>query len=85
MSLPGLDLRHWELLVEAEKQRAIFGNRGDGSCSIQEKISACKPATRVSIGTVAAYYRDYVTRQGLKKYFRWLVVILKFKKKYINL
>ena len=73
MSLPGLDLRHWEMLVEAEKQRKFLGNRGDSFSLIQEKISTCKPATRVSIGVVAAYYRDYVTRQGLEKYFRWLV------------
>ncbi|XP_051170022.1 oxidative stress-induced growth inhibitor 1-like [Leptopilina boulardi] len=65
MSLPGLDLRHWEMLITAEKQRTNL-NRN----SMQEKIGACKPAKRVSIGTVAAYYRDYVTRQGLEKYFR---------------
>lgn len=68
MSLPGLDLRHWEMLITAEKQRTNL-NRS----SMQEKIGACKPAKRVSIGTVAAYYRDYVTRQGLEKYFRWFV------------
>lgn len=68
MSLPGLDLRHWQMLVAAEKQRTNLTNQNNCTCSILEK--ACKPAKRVSIGTVAAYYRDYVHRQGLEKYFR---------------
>ncbi|XP_015601511.1 oxidative stress-induced growth inhibitor 2 [Cephus cinctus] len=60
MSLPGLDLRKWEQLIESEQT---------DKCHSQEKAS-CKAASRVSVGTVAAYYKDYVLRQGLQKYFR---------------
>ncbi|XP_047348413.1 oxidative stress-induced growth inhibitor 1-like isoform X1 [Vespa velutina] len=71
MSLPGLDLRQWEKLVEIEQvQKSTLANGDPCSHSPREKISACKPASRVPVGTVAAYYRDYVTEQGLDKYFR---------------
>ncbi|KAL2733744.1 oxidative stress-induced growth inhibitor 1-like isoform X1 [Vespula squamosa] len=71
MSLPGLDLRQWEKLVETEQvQKSTLVNGDPCSHSPREKISACKPASRVPVGTVAAYYRDYVTEQGLDKYFR---------------
>lgn len=71
MSLPGLDLRQWEKLVETEQvQKSTLPNGDPCSHSPREKISACKPASRVPVGTVSAYYRDYVIKQGLDKYFR---------------
>ncbi|KAK2580814.1 hypothetical protein KPH14_011547 [Odynerus spinipes] len=71
MSLPGLDLRQWEKLVEAEQvQKSTLADGDPCTHSPREKINACKPASRVSVGTVAAYYRDYVSRLGLDKYFR---------------
>lgn len=71
MSLPGLDLRQWEKLVEQEQvQKSVLVDGDPCSHSPREKISACKPASRVPVGTVAAYYRDYVSKQGLEKYFR---------------
>lgn len=71
MSLPGLDLRQWEKLVEAEQvQKSTLTDCDPCSHSPREKISACKPVSRVPVGTVAAYYRDYVSKQGLEKYFR---------------
>ncbi|XP_014606025.1 PREDICTED: oxidative stress-induced growth inhibitor 2-like isoform X1 [Polistes canadensis] len=71
MSLPGLDLRQWEKLVEAEQvQKSTLAIGDPSSHSPREKINACKPASRVPVGTVATYYRDYVIKQGLDKYFR---------------
>lgn len=73
MSLPDLDLRHWEKLVEAEQLQKSAESE---ACvyTRQEKINVCKTASRVSMGTVATYYKDYVRRKGLKQYFRWYVV-----------
>lgn len=65
MSLPNLDLRHWEQLEEAEKQQHCCAYNMD-----QEKTNASRAASRVPIGTVAAYFQDYVVRQGLQQYFR---------------
>lgn len=67
MSLPGLDLRDWQMNLDAEeiKQKLPYLDQvsdiGTNYCN----------ATRVPIGTVAAYYEDYVAKRGLKKYFRW--------------
>ncbi|EFN81074.1 oxidative stress-induced growth inhibitor 2 isoform X2 [Harpegnathos saltator] len=71
MSLPDLDLRHWEKLVEAEQlQKSILTESDVCAYMRQEKLNVCKTASRVSVGTVAAYYKDYVRRKGLKQYFR---------------
>lgn len=76
MSLPELDLRHWEMLVEAEQLHNSM-SLGDEHLNVlpQDKKSPNKATSRVSVGTVAAYYKDYVVRQGLEKYFRWSVII----------
>jgi len=70
MSLPDLDLRHWQKLVEAEKQEPILVTEKD--MYTQEKSS--KKSSRISMGIVAAYYKDYVHRKGLERYFRWYVL-----------
>lgn len=71
MSLPDLDLRHWEKLVEVEQlQKSVLAAESDVYARL-EKLSVCKASSRVSVGTVAAYYKDYVRRKGLKQYFRW--------------
>lgn len=70
MSLPDLDLRQWKKLVEAERlQKSVITAKSDMYMQ-QEKRSVCKTSSRVSVGTVAAYYKDYVRRKGLKQYFR---------------
>lgn len=75
MSLPDLDLRHWEKLVEAEQlQKSVLAESDVCAYMRQEKLNVCKTASRVSVGTVAAYYKDYVRRKGLKQYFRWYVL-----------
>lgn len=72
MSLPDLDLRHWEKLVEAEQlQKSALAESEVCVYTRQEKMNVCKTASRVSMGTVATYYKDYVRRKGLKQYFRW--------------
>lgn len=80
MSLPGLDLRSWELMVEAEQREGIdhgssslMGSNDQNSSqfSNQEKISCSKGLGRVLVGTVGKYFRDYVRRQKIDKYFRW--------------
>lgn len=76
MSLPDLDIRQWEMLVESEELQKANSTEGKPSCmycAFQEKPSACKTASRISVGTVAAYYKDYVRRKKLEQYFRWLV------------
>lgn len=78
MSLPDLDIRRWKMLVESEQQhQQQLQNTSTvhpcGSFRVfapQEKMSACKTASRVSVGTVAAYYKDYVRINGLGQYFR---------------
>ncbi|EZA51039.1 Oxidative stress-induced growth inhibitor [Ooceraea biroi] len=68
MSLPDFDLRHWEKLIEAEKlQKSILASEKD-MYTRQEKSS--KKSSRISMGTVAAYYKDYVRRKNLERYFR---------------
>lgn len=75
MSLPDLDLRHWEKFVEAEQlQKSVLAESDMCAYMRQEKLNVCKTASRVSVGTVAAYYKDYVRRKGLKQYFRWYVL-----------
>ncbi|XP_011637461.1 oxidative stress-induced growth inhibitor 2-like [Pogonomyrmex barbatus] len=70
MSLPDLDLRHWEKLVEVEQlQKSVLAAKSNVHARL-EKLSICKASSRVSVGTVAAYYKDYVRRKGLKQYFR---------------
>lgn len=76
MSLPGLDLRTWERIVEAEQREAQAQDKNDlisSAYSAPEKLTSCKGLGRVLVGTVAKYFRDYVRRQKLEKYFRWCV------------
>ncbi|XP_076239087.1 oxidative stress-induced growth inhibitor 1 isoform X2 [Calliopsis andreniformis] len=78
MSLPDLDIRQWEMLVESEKLQNTDSLEGDElrDYTFQEKpLSACKAIGRISVGTVAAYYRDYVRRKGLEQYFRCGTVV----------
>lgn len=66
MSLPGLDLWHWESnlsVTERRQKLTYFEGEAELGCG--------RNSTRVPIGTVAAYYKDYVSKQGLDKYFRW--------------
>ncbi|XP_029159416.1 oxidative stress-induced growth inhibitor 2-like isoform X1 [Nylanderia fulva] len=70
MSLPDLDLRHWEKLIEAEQIRESVLSETNDAYTRPEKLSVCKASSRISVGTVAAYYKDYVRRKGLKQYFR---------------
>ncbi|XP_050450477.1 oxidative stress-induced growth inhibitor 1-like [Cataglyphis hispanica] len=70
MSLPDLDLRHWEKLVEAEQLQESVLTTASDVYTRPEKLSVCKASSRISVGTVAAYYKDYVRRKGLKQYFR---------------
>ncbi|XP_070150606.1 oxidative stress-induced growth inhibitor 1 isoform X2 [Polyergus mexicanus] len=70
MSLPDLDLRHWEKLVEAEQLQESVLIAASDVYTRPEKLSVCKASSRISVGTVAAYYKDYVRRKGLKQYFR---------------
>ncbi|OXU25827.1 hypothetical protein TSAR_007015 [Trichomalopsis sarcophagae] len=72
MSLPGLDLRDWEsnLSSQERKQKLPY---------FSEKTGNGTKSTRVPIGTVAAYYKDYVLKQGLEKYFRCGTVVTSVK------
>ncbi|XP_012265442.2 oxidative stress-induced growth inhibitor 1-like [Athalia rosae] len=78
MSLPGLDFRSWELMVEAEQREAHDQTLAAMGASnlvtnysylTHEKVSSSKGLGRVLVGTVAKYFRDYVRRQKLEKYF----------------
>lgn len=79
MSLPDLDIREWEMMVESEERITAAKPTEDYELSeygYQEKPSSgCKTASRVSVGMVAAYYRDYVRRKGLQQYFRCGTVV----------
>ena len=79
MSLPDLDIRQWEMMVESEQRITAAKSTEDYELSeytYQEKPSSgCKTASRVSVGMVAAYYRDYVRRKGLQQYFRCGTVV----------
>ncbi|XP_011702101.1 PREDICTED: oxidative stress-induced growth inhibitor 2-like [Wasmannia auropunctata] len=69
MSLPDLDLRHWEELVEVEQlQKSVLAAESNVYARLEKAV--CKASSRVSVGTVAAYYKDYIRRKGLKQYFR---------------
>ncbi|XP_029035879.2 oxidative stress-induced growth inhibitor 1-like isoform X2 [Osmia bicornis bicornis] len=68
MSLPDLDVRQWEMLIESEQFR-------QANSTVQERSNACKTASRISVGTVATYYKDYVRRKGLERYFRCGTVV----------
>lgn len=70
MSLPDLDLRHWEKLIEAEQLQESVLTAARDMYTRPEKLSVCKASSRISVGTVAAYYKDYVRRKGLTQYFR---------------
>ncbi|XP_076628688.1 oxidative stress-induced growth inhibitor 1 isoform X2 [Colletes latitarsis] len=67
MSLPDLEIREWEKFIESEQHR-LANSTEDGP--YQEKLNASKTPSRISVGTVAAYYKDYVRRKGLEQYFR---------------
>ncbi|XP_046737818.1 oxidative stress-induced growth inhibitor 1-like [Diprion similis] len=78
MSLPGLDIKTWETMVDAE-QREVHdhsltstgtGDQIPNPFLTQEKLSSYKGLGRVLVGTVARYFRDYVRIQKLEKYFR---------------
>lgn len=73
MSLPDLDLRHWEKLIEAKQLQESVLTAARDMYTRPEKLSVCKASSRISVGTVAAYYKDYVRRKGLNQYFRWYV------------
>lgn len=77
MSLPDLDIRQWEMLIGSEQLWKTNQTEGEPCAhyAFQDKPSACKTASRISVGTVAAYYKDYVRKKGLEQYFRWLVRI----------
>ena len=66
MSLPGLDLRDWQASLDAAELRQKLPYFAS-----EAAIGANYKSMRVPISTVAAYYKDYVVRQGLEKYFRW--------------
>ncbi|XP_043247767.1 oxidative stress-induced growth inhibitor 1-like [Colletes gigas] len=67
MSFPDLEIREWEKLIESEQHR-LASSTDDGP--FQEKLNASKTPSRISVGTVAAYYKDYVRRKGLEQYFQ---------------
>lgn len=73
MSLPDLDIRQWEMLIESEQFRNTNSIESESYYTFHEKSNACKTASRISVGTVAAYYKDYVRIKRLEQYFRWLV------------
>ncbi|OAD57088.1 Oxidative stress-induced growth inhibitor 1, partial [Eufriesea mexicana] len=73
MSLPDLDIRQWEMLIESEQLRKTNSMEGESPCAyyaFQEKPSTFKTASRISVRTVAAYYKDYVRKKRLEQYFR---------------
>ncbi|KOX72177.1 Oxidative stress-induced growth inhibitor 1 [Melipona quadrifasciata] len=68
MSLPDLDIRQWEMMIESEQLLKTTSTENEPT---YEKPSVCnKTASRISVGTVAAYYKDYVRRKRLEQYFR---------------
>uniref|UniRef100_A0A0C9QQS7 OSGIN1 protein n=1 Tax=Fopius arisanus TaxID=64838 RepID=A0A0C9QQS7_9HYME len=71
MSLPGLDLKKWEALVEEERlgKSTILRKRIPEDCWSRPKGSF-EVDRRIPVGIVAAYYKDYVYRMGLTKYFK---------------
>lgn len=86
MSLPTVGIEEWCRLMEPEEIRKSLIMRnsaakdrhshkrdigGDGEEALDRTAGG-----RVPVGTVAAYYEDYVRFQGLEKYFKWSVPIL---------
>ncbi|KAJ8668884.1 hypothetical protein QAD02_000143 [Eretmocerus hayati] len=64
MSLPGLDLRDWQTNLDKKEKKKLLYSIEKTDVGMNYNLS------RVPIGTVAAYYKDYVVKQGLEKYFR---------------
>ncbi|XP_043801823.1 oxidative stress-induced growth inhibitor 1-like [Apis laboriosa] len=75
MSLPDLDIRQWEMLIESEQFRNTNSIESESYYAFHEKPNACKTASRISVGTVAAYYKDYVRIKRLEQYFRCETVV----------
>ncbi|XP_023246513.1 oxidative stress-induced growth inhibitor 2-like isoform X2 [Copidosoma floridanum] len=73
MSLPGYDFGQWESSLSSEERRQKFSYLGE-SAEIGNDFSYSN-ASRVPIGLVAAYYRDYVIKQSLDKYFHCGTVV----------
>ncbi|KAK0179137.1 hypothetical protein PV327_007956 [Microctonus hyperodae] len=74
MSLPGLEIQEWESMIEAEQSRKSAMLReciGDKRLLLsQTKVNRSNEMRRILVGSVAAYYKDYVVKQGLAKYFK---------------
>ncbi|XP_066596867.1 oxidative stress-induced growth inhibitor 1-like [Prorops nasuta] len=67
MSLPGLDFKQWVQLLESEQNNLTEQD------TLLEKLRGANTGqsdSRVPVGIVAVYYKDYVKRQGLERYFR---------------
>ncbi|KZC09069.1 Oxidative stress-induced growth inhibitor 1 [Dufourea novaeangliae] len=80
MSLPDLDIRQWEKMIESEQLwNMSLTEGGTYAQEFQEKTTGCKTASRISVGTVAAYYDDYVRKKGLEQYFRCGTVVTSVK------
>ncbi|XP_006567236.1 oxidative stress-induced growth inhibitor 1 isoform X2 [Apis mellifera] len=75
MSLPDLDIRQWEMLIESEQFRNTNSIESESYYTFHEKSNACKTASRISVGTVAAYYKDYVRIKRLEQYFRCETIV----------
>ncbi|XP_034935967.1 oxidative stress-induced growth inhibitor 1-like isoform X2 [Chelonus insularis] len=71
MSLPEMDLQKWKRLVEAEQfsQTSILLQDLHLSSS-GPNHNTLDAMGRIPVGIVAAYYSDYVNKQGLAKYFK---------------
>ena len=65
MSLPGLELNQWLMSLSNDERKSKLPYSMD-KVNPHESISS----DRVPTGIVAAYYKDYVFRQGLDKNFR---------------
>ncbi|XP_057325558.1 oxidative stress-induced growth inhibitor 2-like [Microplitis mediator] len=70
MSLPGLDFQKWERLVGAEQLRKFSILLQDARLSAEPNFDTLDAMKRIPVGIVAAYYKDYVKKQGLSKYFK---------------
>ncbi|KAH0567505.1 oxidative stress-induced growth inhibitor 1-like [Cotesia glomerata] len=70
MSLPGLDFQKWERLVGAEQLHKISISLQDARLSAEPNFDTLDAMKRIPVGIVAAYYKEYVKKQGLAKYFK---------------
>lgn len=70
MSLPGLDFQKWERLVGPEQLRKFSILLQDARLSAEPNFDTLDAMKRIPVGIVAAYYKDYVKKQGLAKYFK---------------